>query len=220
MSEHDFEAIRGIPGALPQGEHVVWQGAPDAWRLACRAFHIRAVAAYFAVMLGYRAVVALMAGEAVSRVALQVVQVSPLAFVALGVLGGLALLYSRTTVYTITTRRLVVRFGLALPKAINLPFAQIESAAIKRQNSSCGELAVKLKSPNKVPFLQLWPNVRPWRLASPEPALMALRDVDAAAEALVRAMNAAGPITVSDAALRGRGLGSAHGAPTPEALVA
>lgn len=32
--EHDFEAVRGLPGALPQGERIVWQGPPGGrgWR--------------------------------------------------------------------------------------------------------------------------------------------------------------------------------------------
>ena len=47
MSEHDFEPIRGLPGPLPEGETILWQGAPD-WRvLAVQAFHVRAVAIYF-----------------------------------------------------------------------------------------------------------------------------------------------------------------------------
>ena len=197
MSEHDFEEIRGLPGHLPSDERLVWQGAPDAWRLACEAFHIRAVGCYFALMIGWRAASRLAQGVSPGRALSEAAAVSPLAILALALLGGLAVLYSRTTVYTITSRRVVLRFGLALPKAINLPFSQIESAAVKRRGATGGDLALTLKSPNKIAFLHLWPNVRPWRLARPEPSFTALNDLDATSAALVSAMKDVAPITVS-----------------------
>ena len=32
------EPVPGLPGHLPPGEVVLWQGRPDAWRLAREAF--------------------------------------------------------------------------------------------------------------------------------------------------------------------------------------
>ena len=162
MSEHDFEAIRGLPGELPANEKVIWQGAPDAWELAISAFHIRPVAAYFAGMLALRLVTSVSGGQAFGAALMQTVSVLPMALAALAMLGGLAWLYARTTVYTITSKRVVVRFGVALPKAINIPFAQIESASVKRLSGGRGDVALKLLAPNKIAFLQLWPNARPW----------------------------------------------------------
>ena len=49
--EHEWEAAPGLPSALPAGEHVVWQGAPDWRSLAVQAFHVRKIAVYFAFML-------------------------------------------------------------------------------------------------------------------------------------------------------------------------
>jgi hypothetical protein len=51
-----------------------------------------------------------------------------------------------------------------------------------------------LKAPNKIAFAHLWPNARPWRLASPEPTLRALADVQSAAEILASAMKDVTPI--------------------------
>ena len=31
MSEYDHEPVRGLPGVLPSGEALLWQGAPE-WR--------------------------------------------------------------------------------------------------------------------------------------------------------------------------------------------
>ena len=67
MSEHDFEPIRGLPGDLPEGETILWQGAPNWLTLAEQAFHVRAVAAYFALMLLWR----LTAGAVIGGVALR-----------------------------------------------------------------------------------------------------------------------------------------------------
>ena len=167
------------------------------WRLACEAFHVRAVALYFGGMIGLRAINGLAHGAPAGRVLTEAAAVSPLAILALALLGGLAVLYSRTTVYTITTRRVVLRFGVALPKAINLPFSQIESASVKRRGGTGGDLALSLKAPNKIAFLHLWPNVRPWRLARPEPSFTALNDLDGASAALVAGMKEVTPITVS-----------------------
>jgi len=54
--EHEWEAAPGLPSALPAGERVVWQGAPNWKRLAIHAFHVRKVALYFAFMLAVQAI--------------------------------------------------------------------------------------------------------------------------------------------------------------------
>jgi len=197
VSEHDFEAIRGLPGELPANEKVIWQGAPDAWALAVSAFHIRPVAAYFAAMLTLRLVTSVSGGQALGSALLQVLSVLPVALAALAMLGGLAWLYARTTVYTITSKRVVVRFGVALPKAINIPFTQIEGASVKRLPDGRGDVALRLLAPNKIAFLQLWPHARPWSFSSPEPTLRALKDVEPAAASLVAAMREVAAIDVA-----------------------
>jgi hypothetical protein len=194
MSEHDFESIRGLPGELPEGEHILWQGAPRWMTLAQQAFHVRAVAAYFAGMFALRVVAALAVGQSLPAVGRSILLVSPVAVLTIAVLAGLGWLYSRTTVYTITNKRVVIRFGVALPKAFNIPFAIIDSAAVKTLGGRKGDLALTLKAPNKIAFAHLWPNARPWRLASPEPTLRALADVQSAAEILASAMKDVTPI--------------------------
>ncbi len=190
MREHDFEPIRGLPGDLPEGEALLWQGSPRWTRLACQAFHIRAVSAYFALMLAWRATSAIAAGTE-PRAALQAtLMVAPIAGAAVGLLALFAWLSARTTVYTITSRRIVLRFGVALTKAINLPFTIVESGALKAFADGSGDLAVTLKAPNKLAFLQMWPHVRPWRASFPQPTLRAIPDASAVARILATAMNA------------------------------
>ncbi len=197
MSEHDFEPIRGLPGDLPEGEHILWQGEPRWTTLASQAFHVRAVVGYFAGMFVLRAVTAVSAGQSLASVGQSILLVSPIAILTVAVLTGLAWLYARTTVYTLTNKRAVIRFGVALPKAFNIPFTIIESAAVKTVGGGAGDLALTLKAPNKIAFAHLWPNARPWRLASPQPTFRALADVQGAATILAAAMKDVTPIELT-----------------------
>lgn len=190
MNEHDFEPIRGLPGDLPPGETILWQGAPNWLTLAEQAFHVRAVAAYFAAMLAWRTAGAVVGGEPAVKAFVSAAAVTPIAFVALGILAFMAWLNSRTTVYTITNRRVVMRFGAAIPKAINIPFTIIESADLKPLGKRGGDISLGLKAPNKFAFLHLWPHARPWRMAAPQPTLRALANARPAADILARAMEA------------------------------
>jgi hypothetical protein len=190
MSEHDFEPIRGLPGVPPQGEEILWQGAPDWKALACEAFHVRAVAAYFGLMLAWRAASAISAGTAPLAAVESALLVAPVALAGLGTLAFLAWINARTTVYTITNRRVVLRFGAALTKAINIPFTIIDSAAMKAESRGEGDIALALKAPNKIAFLQLWPHARPWRVSAPQPSLRAIADAPQAALILAAAMEA------------------------------
>lgn len=188
MSEHDFEPVRGLPGDLPAGERLLWQGAPDWWPLAQRAFHVRSVSAYFGVLIAWRGVAELFDGAAPMAALQSASYVVPIAVAALTLLCGLALLTARTTVYTITTRRVVLRFGVALPKAINIPFSIIESAALKDFSDKTGDLALTLVAPNKVAYFLLWPHARPWKLKFPQPTMRAIADGAGVAARLAEAL--------------------------------
>ena len=190
MSEHDFEPVRGLPGDLPKGERILWQGSPSWTRLACEAFHVRAVALYFGVMLTWRTVAAIAADEAPAKALTATLSVAPLAVLAVALLAFLGWLNARTTVYTITNKRVVLRFGTALTKAINVPFTIIESGALKAFSDGSGDVAITLKAPNKLGFLHIWPHARPWRVASPQPAFRAVKDAPGVARILASAMRA------------------------------
>ena len=198
--EHDFEAVRGLPGALPAGERIVWQGAPRWTRLACDAFHIRAVALYFALMLAWRVAAAIGAGTPLQTALATALSTAPLALAGVGLLAFLAWLNARTTVYTVTNRRVVLRFGVALTKAINLPFGIVESGAVKAHADGSGDVALTLKAPNKLGLLHLWPHARPWRVAAPQPTLRAIPDAAAVGALLAQAMKAELPVEIVSAA--------------------
>lgn len=191
MSEHDFEPVRGLPGDLPRGETLLWQGAPDWWKLAQRAFHLRSVAIYFALLVVWRGAATAVGGASIAQAAQQSLWFAIVAAMVLGLLVALAILTARTSVYTITSKRVVLRFGVALPKAINIPFTIIENAALKGYADGSGDLALRLTAPNKIAYLLLWPHARPWKMAQPEPSMRAVANAAEVARLLGDALKAA-----------------------------
>ena len=53
LNEYETEPVRGLPERLPAGETILWQGAPRWGALARRAFHVRKIALYFAILLAW-----------------------------------------------------------------------------------------------------------------------------------------------------------------------
>ena len=63
---------------------------------------------------------------------------------AIALLALLAWLSSRTTLYVVTSRRLVMKVGVALPVFFNLPFSQIASASLRVYSDGAGDIPVAL----------------------------------------------------------------------------
>lgn len=175
---------------LPKGERVLWQGRPRARSLAIRVFHLRLVLAWFGLwfMAGVFArgmekswLDALSGGARV---------IMPCA-IAMLLLAGLAWLYSRTTRYTVTSRRVLIQFGAVLPMTLTIPFAQIGKAGVKIWGDGTGDLPLSVINDKRLAFLLLWPHVRPWRLTEVEPMLRCVPDAQHVADILSNALVAA-----------------------------
>ena len=190
MSGEDFEPVPGLPERLPQGEQMLWQGAPDWRSLATRAFHWRAVAAYFGLLGAWRLVSGLVNGEAPSTVLGALAFLLPIALVALAIIVGFAVLAARATLYTVTDRRIVMRIGIALSVTLNIPFRAIDGAGLKLRRDGTGDISLVLAPDHRIAFLSLWPHVRPWRLARPEPTLRCIRNPERIAQILSTALAA------------------------------
>lgn len=174
--EHEFEAEHGLPEALPAGERLLWQGAPDWRALAWHVFHVREVLVYFGLLLGWRALDVGLAGGGLGQALLALLWLTPLAALALGLLGGLAWLSARTAVYTVTTQRTVMRVGIVLSVTFNLPHRQVDGVALRSRAHGRGDLALLLAPGERIGWLHLWPHARPWRVRRPEPALRCIPD--------------------------------------------
>jgi hypothetical protein len=191
MTEHEFEPIPGLPEPLPEGERLLWQGAPRWDLLARGAFHIGKLALYFGLLAAVSAVAALMESGSLLEAAMAAIKVVPFALVAIGLLTLIAWLIARTTIYTLTERRLVMRIGVALPIILNIPYRLIENAALKRNEDGSGDIAVTIGNHDRIAYLHLWPHAQPWHLAHPRPMLRGLPEAQPVAAILSAALLAA-----------------------------
>jgi len=185
--DYDFEPIPGLPALPPEGESILWQGSPDWRTLARRVFRLHWIAAYFAALLVYRAAGA---GPTPAEVAAALAPALLLSAAACAILLLLSRAIARTTIYTITNRRVVMRFGVALPVTYNLPFASIAAVGLNRRMTGDGDITIKLTGGQRIAYLVLWPHARPGRLAAPEPMLRSLSDVAPVATVLGDALTA------------------------------
>ena len=120
-----------------------------------------------------------------------VLMVAPLAVMAVGTLLGLALMAARTTVYTITDKRVVMRIGIVLGVTFNLPFGRIANAGLQVAANGTGDIPLALAGADQIGFMHLWPHARPWRIGRPEPMLRCVPDAAEVARILSRALAAA-----------------------------
>lgn len=174
--EHEFEAAHGLPEPLPAGERILWQGAPD-WRVLARnAFHVRKLVLYFGLILTARAAFVHAETASAADTVKAVVMLAPLVALCIGLMLFMAWLTARTTVYTLTDRRIVMRVGIVLSPTFNLPLKRIESAGLHLEASGHGDIPLVLKAPDLIAYLHLWPHARPWRVKRPEPMLRCIPD--------------------------------------------
>ncbi|MBA4048922.1 MAG: photosynthetic complex assembly protein [Sphingomonas sp.] len=182
MSEYDSEPIRGLPGLLPPGEVILWQGSPD-WRVLARtAFHTGSVAVYFAVLVA----VALVSGSALGfgmTLAVGMIGIALLHLLAYGT--------ARSTIYTITNRRIVLRFGMAIPKCINLPLRMIGTLDLRARARGTGDLLMLVTGQQRLGYIALWPHAQGWHFSNPRPMLRAVPEIAKVGMIAARAAQAA-----------------------------
>jgi hypothetical protein len=190
MSEYDSEPVRGLPEALPSEEKILWQGSPDWKSIAQRTMHVKAIGGYFAVLLAWYVGSTLAAHTPVETVMLSTAKLAGFAALAVGLLGLFSWIVGRTTIYTITNRRVVLRHGIALPMMVNIPYRKIAKADFKAWNDGTGDIVLSLVPEESVSYVMLWPHARPWRINRTQPMLRGIPGSMAAAQILARALAA------------------------------
>lgn len=189
MSGTDVPRWTSIPDFPPEGERVLWTGAPDPRGLARHAFHVRKVAVYFCLLLAWRAWAVRGHADPLAGWLEGAVPLAALGAVAIGTLWLVARLTARATTYAVTDRRVVLRIGVALPKVVNLPLEELTGAADRRYRDGTGDVAfLPAEGAAGVPFMILWPHARAWRFSPAQPAMRALPDADAAVTVLREAL--------------------------------
>ena len=180
--------FRPLAEPLPSGERPLWQGKPDPAAFIRQIFHLNLVVAYVGLLVGWCLVTGAQTGH-LGDAAMASLRFAGLSVVAVALFACLSWGLAWSTTYTITTARVVVEFGLALPKSVSIPFGSIDAANV-RETNGVGDLVLELRPGQRVSYLLLWPHVRPGSILRARPMLRALNDVPGAAQILSRALAA------------------------------
>ena len=172
MSDLDFEKVPGLPSELPPGETLLWQGRPQWRSLARRTFKLNWLIAYLTAFVALRLVTGLQHGEGV-KAFVAAAQAAGLAALCTGVVLLLAWGYARVTLYSITSERIVMRIGVAIPITVNLPFRRIASADLQASATE-GDIVLQLASGGGIAWLHLWPHTQTRFVSKPRPTLLSL----------------------------------------------
>jgi hypothetical protein len=183
MMEYESEPVEGLPQELPEGEQLVWQGRPTEAAMAKRVFYIPYLAFYFALLICGHSIYRILDGVSTAQILGTLAWQAGLAAVVLLLLGWLARAYARSILYTLTSERLVIRSGVALPMMVNIPINQIAAADMRINRDGTGDILLRPTADKKLYWVLLWPNVSAWHSRPVRPHLRGLIDPDAAAKA-------------------------------------
>jgi hypothetical protein len=177
----------GLPHGLPTGETLLWQGKPDFRRLLMDAFRLRMLSVYVGVIVLWSVASAAFAGYDPREILASAVWAIGLGALALALIMLMAWLTARSTIYTITSRRVVIAHGASIRKHLNLPFAKIEAAGIRINDQGFGDIPLTLDARTRLSYILLWPHVKAGKKAGVEPMLRAVPDAGSVAKLLADA---------------------------------
>ena len=190
MNHDDFaiEPVPGLPERPPADEQILWQGRPQTWPLVKQALSFWWVMGYFVFLALWRLVAAIDIMPMGQAIGISV------PFLIMGAIVGALLILTawvqaRTTVYTITNKRVAMRIGAALTVTLNLPYTQIGSADLDLRKDGTGSIVLTTMGKVQFAYLVLWPHVRPWRFPA-RPALRCIPDAERVARILADAAQA------------------------------
>jgi Bacterial PH domain len=187
----------GLPDHLPEGERLIWQGRPEWKHLAINAFHVRKVALYFGAIILGQAAYKLQHGATPFEAVQSIPIIFGLGLTACLMLLALSYASAKTSLYTLTNKRCMMKVGLALPVIINVPFRQVDGVAFATTSGSSGNICFKTSGETRLAYLMLWPHCKPWHMAKPQPAFRDIPDVEVVAQKLAFTLGGQMPIAES-----------------------
>ncbi|MBC2771953.1 PH domain-containing protein [Rhizobium sp. AQ_MP] len=188
IREHEIEPLPGLPGVPPVGEVILWQGRPSSALVARHLLKIRWIVGYFLILASWAVVAGLSDGQPAGGILFSIAVLTALAGVLIGMIELFAWAVEKTTLYTITTERVVMRFGVAISMTLNLPYRQVDGVALARLGEKAGMIAIALLPEQRISWLIQWPHVRGFRFSRPEPSLICLADADEVSKVLSAAI--------------------------------
>jgi hypothetical protein len=186
MSHDDFafEPVPGLPAPLPKGERILWQGSPRWQSLARTAYYVNIVALYFAGLVVWRVGVGLSEGHSLSVIALSCAWIAGLGATAAAILSVLAYFSAHMTIYTITSERVLLRHGIAVPLTLNIPFSLLDAADLRLRRDGTGDVSLRVDPRQRIAYLVNWPHLRSGFITRPQPSFRSLPDAETAARVL------------------------------------
>ncbi|SEO74134.1 PH domain-containing protein [Methylobacterium sp. UNC300MFChir4.1] len=184
---------RPVGVRLEPGERILWQGRPLASALRRHLLKGRWLAAYFVLLLGWKlALIVALRGlrpQEVFDTAVLLAQGAALAVI----LAYLAWALARSTTYTVTSLRIVIRHGIALQGSVDIPMRAIRSVAVRIHHDGTGDVALTVRDGAGVGLSKLWPHVRGLNLSAPVPMLRGLPDAAVLGTQLARRLDGPTP---------------------------
>ncbi|MFK7964567.1 MAG: photosynthetic complex putative assembly protein PuhB [Burkholderiaceae bacterium] len=188
ITEHGLEKIPGVPADLPPGEFIIWRGQPMRQSVTRHALHTRKVALYFGLLAAWGAFTSWTDGLSLGQGVAAVSWTLLLGISALALLKLIGWGVAKTTYYTLTNKRVILRIGITLPVTMNIPFKVIEAVAMRERENGRGDIVLTLSPQHRIAYALLWPHAKPWHLTNPEPMLRSLEDVRSVGEVFQTAL--------------------------------
>lgn len=188
--EYDYEPIPGVPGIPPAGERILWHGSPEWKSVLIHVLAGRWFLAYFVTLTLWRFASSWSDGMTILAAISSTLWLMPLWAGVIAALAAFAFGISKTTIYTITNKRLIMRYGVALPMAVNVPFTKVLGAGLKTFRDGTGQIALELDGDVRLAYLVIWPHSRPGHFLNPQPLLRSLPNPQAVVKILAAALAA------------------------------
>ena len=168
---------KDILSVIPKDEKIIWYGKPDIRRFCLTALGLKYIFIYLIII--FCSIIYSRSGDLnfikIIEVLFPYIISSFLAVLLLIAVGVSQVL---PTVYVITSKRVIIRSGLALIFMLNVPFDKIVSIDKNIYRDGCGNISFKLLSKSRIPFFASWPSVRPWFFSNPQPTFRCIADVE------------------------------------------
>ena len=186
MYKIDKTPPKDVLSVIPENEEVIWHGRPNLRRFSLSALGLRYLMLYLLII----SITTFSSNFGNLTLLLFLQMMFPyiisccLAGIILVVIGISQVI---PTVYVITSKRIIIKSGLALIFMLNVPFDKVANIDKKVFNDGCGDISFKLIGNKRIPFFAGWPSVRPWYFNDPEPTFRCIPDVDVVAFKLTSA---------------------------------
>ena len=192
INDEPIDIVLGLPGPLPSGERVLWHGKPERAALLRYLFRWPLLVAYFALFALLPILATAQSGASWAQVLFSPVLLLPFALPVAGLVMVSAWALARTSVYVITDRRVILQVGVAFTRTVNIPLELIADVSARERSNSV-DIALTLRSSDKIAWLALWPHARGFQFSDPVPMMRGLPVDSPAGPILVDAIMHAAP---------------------------